>query len=770
MAAVPAQREALQDFQLANPVYAGASITVLEVNPETWKPTQTLAPLYAAPTGSEQRANPQALDGDGKWQQPVYVDRAVVLRITGTKATAPHETGVKGVLGTFRGPWAADELYSSGDIVRDDAAGADTNNLYMATGSHRSSTNWATDLAGGLWALYLRPPADNMRIEELLPVTTAAGGDLLALSTGGVTRRITVSQFQATAPSGPPGPRGLQGFPGPRGLKGDKGDTGSIVQLETIGASTNLGDRPGSATEGDVWLHIKSPAADAYVWTDGAWVNAGPIGASESLPVEGVVYCTASGDDSNSGTSLAQAVATIERAIEVQQGLNYASAIHLYPGSYEWTNSMTVPPGCAVVGLAGQFATNLVCVGDPETNCFLVNSGCYIQGITFRGQRVDDFDNPTTGFAVAFAPGALIFRSPYIRDISQVSNYEAQFIPAPLDAANGNPLQGNGGGVLLADRAVLNPNSTFPYMLAFGATPRSPNGIGYVAKNGAGINGISSISIFARCAFYALNGGQITLNNSGTQFGDLSMRAKGTTTVVVPEQSQGPTAVNNTIAGLIEAAAVSIGNAAWTAMSSVYPTINETFTRRDTQTLLRALALDFRSGDDQSCRVFVLGLFDYKADRVFDPDMVISGGTLLDAFLDGFDIIEGLVRSAVGIAPSTSDMLWGLIKLIKDTLTTPATQTSASLIESLGHQFNLAGAGINANALPLLFRRIGMPLRAADSIVEEDGGVVLWTGADETGASYFPGGLEISGGRIKGPAFTRTVRAAARRAANSRVY
>ena len=96
---------------------------------------------------------------------------------------------------------------------------------------------------------------------------------------------------------------------------------------------------------------------------------------------------------------------------------------------------------------------------------------------------------------------------------------------------------GRGGGMIIADRKVLDPDSIFTYLLCFGATPRTQNGLGYVAKNGAGINGISSISIFARCSFYALNGGQISLNNSGTQFGDISIRAKGSTPVFNPRET-----------------------------------------------------------------------------------------------------------------------------------------------------------------------------------------------------------------------------------------
>jgi hypothetical protein len=117
---------------------------------------------------------------------------------------------------------------------------------------------------------------------------------------------------------------------------------------------------------------------------------------------------------------------------------------------------------------------------------------------------------------------------------------------------------GRGGGMILADRDACDPDSIFTYFLCFGATPRTQNGLGYVAKNGAGINGISSLSIFSRCAFYALDGGQISLNNSGTQFGDISMRAKGSMPVFNPYQTSATIAANTVLADALAANANTI--------------------------------------------------------------------------------------------------------------------------------------------------------------------------------------------------------------------
>jgi hypothetical protein len=260
------------------------------------------------------------------------------------------------------------------------------------------------------------------------------------------------------------------------------------------------------------------------------------------------IYVASDGDNSIANGSYFRPYGTLEAAFGAANAVGTPVSITVLPGTYYTNGNLALPDNSSIIGSNGQYSTNVVMNDGSETNnCILVGSGGYVQGLAFNNLQVDNFDNPTGGFAVAFRPGALILRSPYIRDVSQISNYRRQNIAAPLNPRNSlgtladlggddfpNPLVGRGGGVLLADRAVLNQNSIFPYMLAFGATPRSPNGLGYVAKNGAGINGIGSITIFQRCAFYALNGGQITLNNSGTQFGDISMHARGSTPIVNP--------------------------------------------------------------------------------------------------------------------------------------------------------------------------------------------------------------------------------------------
>lgn len=275
-------------------------------------------------------------------------------------------------------------------------------------------------------------------------------------------------------------------------------------------------------------------------------------------PVENMIYVKKNGDDSRSGLNLTNAVRTVAKGLEIARLLRKQTsstiAVNVYAGIYVEDGDLEIPENCALISTGGQYVTELHMSQEGREqfrNMLLVNSGSYVQGFGFRNQEVNSFDDPSGGFAVGFKPGARIIRSPYIRDCSQVSNVAGVSITAPLDPANANPLVGKGGGMIIADRKILDVNSIFPYILAFGATPRSPNGIGYCAKNGAGINGIGSLGIFQRVCFYGLNGGQVTLNNSGTQFGDISMQASGSMTVVEADVADENLLVANIEAGNI---------------------------------------------------------------------------------------------------------------------------------------------------------------------------------------------------------------------------
>ena len=344
------------------------------------------------------------------------------------------------------------------------------------------------------------------------------------------------------------------------------------------------------------------------------------------------VHVASDGDDAYDG-SILKPVRTLKRAEELclekaggsydRNDINNAVHISVGPGTYFVDEPIKLPDDCSMTSTAGQYATVIQKKkGWERTNGILVGSGNYVQGFGYMNFEVDNFDQPEGGFAIAYRPGALLRRSPYLRDSTQLSNFNRLDIEPPLNPFNSkgtildlgqefylvaghspqsqfevddevtfssgatgyisyiadidsarqiyvrnlkgnvevgdilyaqrggtgtvesigiddfpNRLVGRGGGCLLADRAVLDTDSLYTYVLCFGFTPRTQNGTGYVAKNGAGVNGIGSLSIFTRQAFFALDGGQMTLNNSGSQFGDISMRARGSTVIIRPAEA-----------------------------------------------------------------------------------------------------------------------------------------------------------------------------------------------------------------------------------------
>lgn len=554
-------------------------------------------------------------------------------------------------------------------------------------------------------------------------------------------------------------------------------------------------------------INDKFRAGDILVWDAGkrAFLNR-PFDLSaftEEKETGNIVYVTQQGNDGNSGLNLFSPVRTIARGLEILGDPSFPkpAVLSVYPGVYEEQGDLVVPPNCGVVSAGGQYVTEVhAAPGFEERNMFLVNSGSYVQGFTFRNQRLDSFEEPSAGFAIAFNPGAFIVRSPYIRDIAQVSNYFNRQVAPPLDPANANPLVGRGGGVLLADRAVLNSNSIFPYMLAFGATPRSNNGIGYCARNGAGINGISSLTIFQRISFYALDGGQITLNNSGTQFGDISMRSRGNIPVVSPRFTSSDNLVANEAAADAVLASANtpesdpnnIINRMWRDLLENYPDAvpgsgqgwnaqEEFFTRRDAANLLLSLSFDLRAGTQMAMQSFALGLFEYNEDSTGSRTLAfpVFRLSVFPAFVHTWRFLENELASLLGPGSLEAEMVSVLLnEVLIGTLNpnpaltevNPDIVNFGSLIESLGHQFNNSGAGVNQNALPLNFRRPGFNRPVPFSVLEELGGRVRWSGADELNNQYFAGGTRINGlnGRFEGRPFNISVRQIARRLANSR--
>lgn len=81
-------RYCLPDFELANPIYSGMRVAFyLAIDGAR---STTLATLYMEPTGDRKLKNPQYLDHDGKFVQPVYVESPVIGIVGGITWTGDN--------------------------------------------------------------------------------------------------------------------------------------------------------------------------------------------------------------------------------------------------------------------------------------------------------------------------------------------------------------------------------------------------------------------------------------------------------------------------------------------------------------------------------------------------------------------------------------------------------------------------------------------------------------------------------------------------------
>ena len=95
-------RIALADFETNNPLYAGAQVGILAVTEDV--EAEWFLEVFANPVGDAILPNPQILNAQGRWSQPVYVESDYRLSITSTEFK-DHETGIRrlGVLAIAAG-------------------------------------------------------------------------------------------------------------------------------------------------------------------------------------------------------------------------------------------------------------------------------------------------------------------------------------------------------------------------------------------------------------------------------------------------------------------------------------------------------------------------------------------------------------------------------------------------------------------------------------------------------------------------------------------
>lgn len=207
-------------FQLANVLYANSTVTIYTVSGGV--KTAVQATLYAGLTGDTELGNPQTLDGDGKFQQAVYIDVPVICSVSGITNVADHDTGIVFTQGLYRGTWVTGTVYYPNDVIRDGANGDDTKDLYQIVSQHTSGT-WATDKADATKMLI---SFDISLVAGALPTPDDPGDDgkILEASGGAGVWSALISTFMktVTVAANAAAARGLLGALG-------SGDDGSVL-------------------------------------------------------------------------------------------------------------------------------------------------------------------------------------------------------------------------------------------------------------------------------------------------------------------------------------------------------------------------------------------------------------------------------------------------------------------------------------------------------------------------------------------------------------
>ena len=484
-----------------------------------------------------------------------------------------------------------------------------------------------------------------------------------------------------------------------------------------------------------------------------------------SIPVENTLYVQKAGSDENNGTTWNSAFATIEKAVEAATLRGELTLIDVGPGEYTTQGHIDMPDDCIIKGV---YRTVFIKpeAGFEERNVFRMGSGCFIEGIVFVGFRVDDLDNPTEGFAAVFRPDALITRTPYVHKIVVRTDPTWTTIAPPLDRDNANPYVGRGAGVVLADGLVCSPYSVYPNIMTWGATPVSHNGIGYCAKNGALINAVNAISIWAHKHFLALSGGQIILSSCSTQFGDFTMVSSGSRSLILPTEVDSELTVQSLAATAIDTNRETIIDNMWDALVSggytaTWDAEDELYTRRDANSFLQSMIWVLDTANEKPMLDFAKGLFDVQGDPVFTPDK-------LTAFIFSFNNMRDQIK-ALGDVDATADALVDeLVDALNTTVSDPITTTEPSTITAIGHTWTAIMAGVALTKIP--------PARnfatIEESIIETNNGIVIASGQDDQGSALFIGGMKIDSdtGELSGPPFDQAVNRIATRSAIARSF
>lgn len=583
-----------------------------------------------------------------------------------------------------------------------------------------------------------------------------------------------------------------------------------LAHVDTIAANLAILQANTTASNNAIGLVYNDPIIvnnDWYYFVDATntWANTGllPSLAEQLTPrkaVERTFYVAMNGNDndanaylaqtSNTGMSIYKPFQSINSALLAANATGQSCVIIVHPGEYEVSPNTEIPRNCCLYGYDARVTKISMAEGYEENNLFLLNSGIKVRGFTFTNLRHEstwlnsytgslDYGPPQKGYAFAFKPGAYITRSPYIGDCAVLHNLTYQEMSLPNNRGDGNPLVPMSGGNLYADGSVVDPDSPLRSVVVDSFTAVNPNGVAYAVVENALVQLVSVFTNWSRVGIWAHAGGQVTVVNSNSTFGDYAFASTGYRYVVRLEgiaDRDNILTECSTFGNFLKSNADVIVDylmndpsgyqtiPSWSTISSNTALAN--LTSRDTKTILLETADDLIAGQDAGTCFWIQSLFVANTATTYSANSAYSFDP---AYVPLFTASYGKIKDYLmyrtldvpGTEPDANSMIDGMFTLAVDVVTDPEpyTQIFQSKIEAASHQFSYAGSGVNYNALPFGQRATGIATDPTTNLYTSNGGVIYATFNTEQGDTYLGPDLRVDFERstIEGQAFSRGV-------------
>lgn len=258
-----------------------------------------------------------------------------------------------------------------------------------------------------------------------------------------------------------------------------------------------------------------------------------------------VLYVSANGDDSNTGTHPHDTFRTIKHALSVAVP---GDSVVVYAGTFVEDFPLTVPQGVAVVGMGPRSTIVTPSVSTNDKDAFLLNGETTISNLCIRNVFYNSTND--TGYSFRFAPNIKVTsRSPYIQnttvinigtllDVTILDGGAASVVfdaileggtsfSSYVDMLDGGTAtlgdllgfnSADAGRGALADGSVAHPDSLEASMLFHAVTFIVPNADGITATNGARVEWLNSFTYFANRGIH-LTRGTLGFASLGVRFG-----------------------------------------------------------------------------------------------------------------------------------------------------------------------------------------------------------------------------------------------------------